>query len=493
MTLKYLLFFPLLFTCLAVQGQAWPDQAWPDQTLTPEQLQADFARFRMALHEVHPAMYRYTPKATFDSLFAATAACLNRPMTQYEFYVTMTPLLVALRDGHIKWIVPGRDEHYPFFVNTLFPLKLYFLEDKAWVVGNYESSDVPAGVEVIAINGQPIATIIGQLLPNMTFADGATLTAKYDDLNHFFSGYYATFISAQTTFSITYRLGDTIKTVQLPAVTHETIKRYNEQHKPTLQKPHRVTFSDDGQTAVMTIERFWAEENEQKFKTFLAEAFGEIKAKNIPNLVLDLRNNEGGEESYGVWLYQYLAQKPFRYYDHISVRQKKAYSFPARTPKLYQKLRWLLVRKRGDGYVFTKQRGLKTQKLQRDAFAGNLYILINGGSFSVTTEFAARAHADGRATFIGQETGGACEGNSSGIFAITQLPNSRIDLGVPMFGFHMANLPANLSKGQGIRPDHVVIPTIDDVLTGNDRAMQFTRQLIRAGDSALPKTTATNE
>jgi hypothetical protein len=326
----------------------------------------------------------------------------------------------------------------------------------------------------------------------MTFADGATINGKYQDLNQFFSGFYATFIGALTVHKVTYRVKDSTITVQLPAVPYEAIKRYNEQHKPASQLPHRVTFSNDGQTAVMTIERFWSGENEQKFKTFLAEAFHEIRMKHINNLILDLRNNEGGEERYGVWLYEYLAQKPFRYYDHISVRQKKAYSFPAWTPKLYQKLRWLVVSKRGDGYVFTKQKGLKIQKPQRDAYTGKLYVLINGSSFSVTTEFAARLHADKRATFIGQETGGAYEGNSSGIFTITQLPNSKIDLGIPMFGFHMANLPVNLQTGQGIRPDHVVIPTIDDLLTGHDRAMQTTLLLIQSATSVMPKTTASN-
>jgi hypothetical protein len=61
-----------------------------------------------------------------------------------------------------------------------------------------------------------------------------------------------------------------------------------------------------------------------------------------------------------------------------------------------------------------------------------------------------------------------------------------------MFGFHMANLPVNLQTGQGIRPDHVVIPTIDDLLTGHDRAMQTTLQLIQSATSVMPKTTASN-
>ncbi|MCX6215748.1 hypothetical protein [Spirosoma sp.] len=105
--------------------------------------------------------------------------------------------------------------------------------------------------------------------------------------------------------------------------------------------------------------------------------------------------------------------------------------------------------------------------------------MLNGSSFSVTTEFAARAHADKRATFIGQETGGGYGGNSSGLFAITQLPNSKIDLGIGLFGFHMADLPKDLTPEQGIVPDYLIEPTVEDVLNGRDPAMAYTLNLIR--------------
>lgn len=461
------------------------------QTLTPEQLQADFARFRTALNEAHPEMYRYTPKPRFDSLFTATAARLNRPMTRQEFYVTMVPLLVALRDGHIKWIVSGRDEHYPFSADKLFPVKLYLLSGKAWVVGNYGSTDVPAGAEVVAINGQPMNAILGKILPNMTFADGDRIGGKYEDLNQFFSGFYATYVGTPDAFSLTYRIGNEEKQVTLSPVDEKTIKDYAEKHKPTAQKPHRIAFLGNGnqpaQSAVLTIERFWTQQGEQDYQDFLKEAFGQIKQKQIKNVVLDLRNNEGGEESYGVQLYAYLAHKPFRYYDHISVRQKRKFSFPVWTSNLYMKMRWLVVRKRPDGYVFTFQRGLRTVKPERNAFHGNLYVLVNGNSFSVTTEFSARVHADRRGTFIGQETGGGYGLNSSGIFAITQLPNAKIDLGIGMFGFHMANMPNDLKPGSGIIPDHVVEPTIADVLSGHDPAMEYILKLIQGQKAALTK------
>ncbi|MFC5412436.1 S41 family peptidase [Larkinella bovis] len=458
------------------------------QTLTPEQLQTDFARFRTALHEVHPEPYQFTPKPAFDSLLIAAQAQLNRPMTQQEFYVTMVPLLVALKDGHVKWIPAGEDEHYPFHTDKLFPLKVYVVENRMWAVGSFGAKTVPDGVELLRINGQSVGEIIQKLLPNMTFADGYTVNGKYEDLNHFFAGYYATFIAAPDAHEIQYRVGDEEQTASLPAVTLEQIKASHEARKPARQLPFRLTFPASTQTAIMTIERFWDDKKEQDFKAFLNESFRQLREKQVESLVLDLRNNEGGEEKYGVWLYRYLAEKPFRYYDRISVRQKKAYSFPAWTPKLYRKFKWLVVKKKGDGYVFTKQAGLKRQKPARDAFHGKLYVLLNGLSFSVTTEFAARVHADQRATFIGQETGGGYGGDNSGIFTITQLPHAKIDLGIGMFGFRMANLPPSLKPGQGIIPDHVVVPSVEDVLSGTDRVMQYTLHLLStkgAGSTVL--------
>ena len=46
-----------------------------------------------------------------------------------------------------------------------------------------------------------------------------------------------------------------------------------------------------------------------KFKEFLANAFAELRAKNIKNLIIDLRGNGGGDMDIGFELARYLAQK----------------------------------------------------------------------------------------------------------------------------------------------------------------------------------------
>jgi C-terminal processing protease CtpA/Prc len=147
-----------------------------------------------------------------------------------------------------------------------------------------------------------------------------------------------------------------------------------------------------------------------------------------------------------------------------------------------------MLKKSDSGYVFTFPKATRTVRSRKQNYQGELYVLINGNSFSVTTEFSARVHADGRATFIGQETGGGYRTNSSGMFTIVQLPHSKIDLGIPMFGFQMANVPSHIQHGQGIKPDHTIIPTIHDVLHQHDPVMEYTFRLIQ--DKASPSVPA---
>ena len=46
------------------------------------------------------------------------------------------------------------------------------------------------------------------------------------------------------------------------------------------------------------------------YKKFIAEAFAEMRAKNIHNLIIDWRGNDGGDDDLNVELIKYLAKKP---------------------------------------------------------------------------------------------------------------------------------------------------------------------------------------
>ncbi|HYG41268.1 MAG TPA: S41 family peptidase, partial [Cytophagales bacterium] len=229
--------------------------------------------------------------------------------------------------------------------------------------------------------------------------------------------------------------------------------------------------------AVLRIERFWSMKEEQDYKDFLKKTFKELKNRNIENLILDLRNNEGGEETYGILLYSYLTDKPFHYYKKITVAQKKKITVDAYLPKFYGIYKLLFLKKSGSEYQFKLAKFTKKYNPQQNAFKGKVYTLINGNSFSVTTEFSSILHNNKRSTFIGRETGGAYYGDNSGVFGIVVLPESKLVMGIPMLAFY-SNVADYPYPDRGIIPDHIITPTIEDIIQEKDPEMIFTLELI---------------
>src|SRR5690349_5692353 len=134
-------------------------------TFTPEQLREDFQVARRALEEGHSGIYRYTPKPQLDRTFDAAARALDHPMNAYEFLRVLAPTVAAIKCGHTGLSLP---EALRKEVNTsvaLLPLNVKIIERRAFVFRDLSTPEHRlAGKEILAINNQPAAKIIAQML-----------------------------------------------------------------------------------------------------------------------------------------------------------------------------------------------------------------------------------------------------------------------------------------------------------------------------------------
>lgn len=451
------------------------------ETFTLTQLKADFSLFEQALQEAHPGLYRYNSKAHIDSLFAKTNGLIDRKMSQQEFYKLLLPLVVQIKCGHTKFH-PDSNWSTNFYYNTekVFPLRLFFQDKKAYAIGNYEETNsIPAGSEVLVINGTSVSDIMDKML-NSFCSDGNNTTFKYIEMSHYFSAYYANLVEGPDTFTVKYQNGQGIAETKIPSVSHEKIEQY-EKHLDEVANNtplNRINFREN-ETALLSIPSFW-EGTGKKYKQFLKNSFEAINQKKVKNLIIDLRNNEGGIDRRGSLLLSYLMNREFNYYDRLEVTTRKKYSFAkqARLPGFYGIYRHLISKENDGSYRWNHNKNLKVQKPQKNNFSGNVYVLINGASFSVTAEFAAVTHFLKRATFIGEETGGSYYGNNSGTFVIVTLPNSKLNVGIPMVAYYTAvsGYPFN---DQGVVPDYKVEPTVNQILSGEDPVLNFCTKLIQ--------------
>jgi C-terminal processing protease CtpA/Prc len=135
------------------------------------------------------------------------------------------------------------------------------------------------------------------------------------------------------------------------------------------------------------------------------------------------------------------------------------------------------VHRDASGQFIYNTRTAKLQPKNADAFAGKIYVLINGGSFSASCILSSNLKGAKRAFFVGQETGGAFNGTVAGQMPIVKLPHSKLKtrIGLALIAPHFKT---NLD-GRGIFPDHEILPTIEDKINGIDPEMNWVLEKIK--------------
>lgn len=457
------------------------------KTHTIDQLEQDFKIFRNALEEGHAGLYRYTPKKELDEHFESVEKELDRSMTEQEFYRMLAPLIAHIHDGHTSISLSQSLEKSLEAVPNLFPINLRFIDNKAYLFRNYsEREDLVMGSELHSINGNPISEIINKMFPFIP-NDAHIQTSKYRKLEGtlFFGRLFNLIYGPSDSYTLTCQDPGTITKKMFPVKAIKsgelnTIagKRYPGVFQERL--PLQLEYRND--VAILTVRTFSARAYQNAkigYPTFLKNTFQELEEKKTKHLIIDLRDNGGGTDAYGKILFAHLIDKPFRFYEHLRANNIK-YTFFQYTgiTQEQQKEFPLSFKENEDGtYDLKFHPNLGEQKPIPPIFKGNVYVLLNGNSFSGTGECTSLMHFHKVAVFIGEECGSGYYGNTSGFMPRLTLPNTKIRVRIPMIRYTMA--VSGYPKDRGIIPDYPVSPKIEDLLYDKDTVMEFTLNLIK--------------
>ncbi len=266
----------------------------------------------------------------------------------------------------------------------------------------------------------------------------------------------------------------------MPGITADEINRVlRERYPATAERRPTYELSFRETTAVLTIRSFGDDPDKgtPAYPEFLKNSFRALEEKKIPNLVIDLRGNGGGHDEYGKLLFAHVMDRPFLYYWTLETKKDHydLFRFTDESPKDEEELA-KQVRKNARGWfdvIGHPNTGLQRPEAPR--FTGRIAILVDGLSFSATGETTSVFHFHKRAVFFGEECGSGYYGNSSGFMVMATLPNTRIQIRIPLVFYTMA--VDGYPKDRGIVPDVPVTPTIEDLLAGRDpvmdRALRF--------------------
>jgi hypothetical protein len=462
--------------------------------LTREGVIADYRLAMDILKKQHPNPYKFIDSMDLnrkvDSLMKL-AAMQNNAFAAVRFNPVQ-----FLRDVHTN-VSFSEDNTKEVLSNiNFFPLPVLIERGKIFV--NIKGDKIPYAADLVTINSQPAKDIIANL-SGSTYSDGFINTGTdrmYSNFQLLFSMYF----HDAKQYSIEYiePQGKNVKKMTIASLSsspgyHSTklaVMPVNQ-----LARAYWIynSYDDASQTGTITVNSFNLQEA-YAYKEFSA-FFREVKKRNYKNVIIDIRNNGGGNPAISALLYSFLAPKPFRnVYNHRTRNIDIAYAELAtadgmrkmseedvRNTKnfLYQRF----DKDSASGFYIGNER-LKEGLLEnfppdKDAFNGKVYVLTGGGTVSAATYFATLVRKNERGLIIGKETGSGEQATTAAWFMTYILPNTKAKLTVPLSELYFFN--SKTDNGKGIIPDKEVPMDrfVQYMLNTQDPEWTYTMELIK--------------
>lgn len=463
--------FMSIFLCSTLSAQQIP----LTKKISSDSAKTTIHSIMNELSKKHPGMYRYHTRFSYKRFIDSTANTITDSISILSLYRKLKPTISRMGCLHTGISLP---------TNALtdqpnhIPLQIIFRDEKAWIVDDYfHNHKELIGKQVLSINNKSIQDILKILLPAIP-SDGYNQTMKYLALDLEFAKWYAAMVETSNQFVVTVATSDGARDVTLEGVLRNSLpdfeKMYEHDGSP------RLNFREEKNYSILTIKSFSnsaVKRGKQKYKSFIQSAFKTLNANKTQNLIIDLRFNTGGTDGNAVFLAKHLFDKSFRYWDRIEVTPAIAKEIKGLAKLFYKKpvagdslYRWKKVR-------FSKETDYyKEQSQAKNNFKGNVFVLTNGFCMSSCSDVAAVLHANKRATFIGEETGGGYQGNTSGLMP-TVIMSGGLRLTVPLLKYTNAVNPS-VNFGRGTIPDHEIVRSVDDVINKKDPVMEYVMSLL---------------
>lgn len=298
--------------------------------------------------------------------------------------------------------------------------------------------------KITGINGKNSLKIVELL---QSYTSGESKKSRLELSEDYFNDYYNLFLEKGNVLELTVNQDDKLK---IPLI--------RKSQKKTAVSPKLVTKSyyyeiiKDKNCTVFTFNQFI---NPEKFRVFLQNMFADLKAQGIQNLIIDIRNNGGGDSELGDELLKYIVTKPFSQYEKTLVKYsdiRKEYIKGSEIDST--ELKNYLLGISGTVGVIDHTKNVIQPKNQNERFSGNIYLLISGQTFSSAADFANAFKFYKAGKVIGSESGGFII--SAGEVVERQLPNSKLFLNVSSTIDY--NIGAKEKDVHGVIPDHKAQP-----------------------------------
>lgn len=463
-------------------------------TLTQAEASEDFDIFVRALKEGFPGLYDYVSEADFERFTASKREEFGDTLSAFELAEALNTTIALIRDSHTALMNPPQNDN-PRYSTIDFGIQ----GDSMIVIRTTLADKAYYGKRIQTVDGIPCDSMKALVEPYIHGSDGFVESyANFDYLCEIglWYCYYIQpepkydllieFADGETKFFKGGKIGSGKCTTRTPSWRNWVLINQME--------PVNFRMVSDT-TAYLGIREF--DLNQVEVEQIRAH-FAQMVSDSVTNLIIDLRNNSGGNQDVMAEIYSFFAQKPFRQdmyqkvnkcgdfdFFHYSTNhgskycQKCAIDEHCEGEILFPDFE---LSPDGDGFFLD----LSDQWHQPDSavnYKGKVYLLVNERSFSASAVFAGWVKKQNRGVIVGRETGSSYHQMKAIKFENLMLPNSKFIVRFPLVKTVMDTVVnERFPYGRGVLPDYEVKFTVDELsFAHGDSILNYAQQLIREG------------
>ncbi|MBN1186519.1 MAG: hypothetical protein JXB49_29860, partial [Bacteroidales bacterium] len=450
-----------------------------------QEVKADLEYLRNAMEASNYNFYALTTKARLDSTYNQIMNALSDSLTDLEVFRLLQPYVASANMSHCYLGYPW-DEYYGKYMNsngTVFPLRVYFKNGKVLVRANFSQNTlIEENDEIQSFNGVPINETLRKMY---AYISGPTDYYKNSHIEQKeFAVLYWLFFDRQDLFTLKIRKPDGREiNLSIASIQAKAYAEKMKTQKSLLQFKRGFAMIND--VAYLHPGHFLndipfdpsnpALFDNTEFCHFTDSAFRFFNKMNATSLIIDLRYNPGGDNSFSDYMISYFADKPFSFTSKFSVKTSQITKECWKNNDIpeHQELKKQILSLE-DGTRFDVQIPEINPHPDSIRFKGKVFVIINRYSYSNTSSVASIIQDYNFGEIIGEETAEVV--SSYGAVHSFELPNTKWNVVYPKA---LGVRPNGDASQRGVIPDY---PIEEENFTNTDNVLDYTLKIIEQKD-----------